>query len=126
MDGLTEGFFHGNLLKLVHGNMKMPLENIQPLIRCPVCNKKYRSAKMMVLDEDDRRTTLHLACDGCGASTIVLVSMGQFGVVSLGVLTDLERGEARRVFQGEAVSSDQVLEAHQFLKDYQGGIEALV
>ncbi|OGI16204.1 MAG: hypothetical protein A3E38_02560 [Candidatus Moranbacteria bacterium RIFCSPHIGHO2_12_FULL_54_9] len=106
--------------------MKMPLDNLQAVIRCPVCNKKYRKALMLVLDEDDKRTTLHLSCSDCGASSMVFVSMGQFGVVSLGVLTDLKQSEARRVFSGEAISSDQVIEAHQFLKQYTGGIEALI
>lgn len=106
--------------------MKMPLENLQPLIRCPVCNKKYRPAKILVLDESDKRTTLHLACEECKTSSIVFVSQGQFGVVSLGMLTDLEQSEARRVFRGEAISSDNVLEAHLFLKHYQGGVEALI
>ncbi len=106
--------------------MKLPLENIQSLIRCPVCNKKYRSTKMLVIDEDDKRTTLHMSCEGCGDSTIVFVSMGQFGVVTLGTLTDLEQSEARRVFQGEAVTTDNVIEAHQFLKHYEGGVEAFI
>lgn len=106
--------------------MKMPLENLQALVRCPVCNKKYRQTKMVVLAEEEKRTTLHLICDECGASTIVFISLGQFGVVSLGMLTDLEQGEAKRVFQGEAVNSDHVIEAHQFLKDYSGGVEAFL
>lgn len=106
--------------------MKMPLDNLQSIIRCPVCNKKYRPAKMLVLDEDDKRTTLHLTCEDCGAASMVFVSMGQFGVVSLGLLTDLKQSEARHVFQGEAISSDNVIEAHQFLKHYTGGVEALI
>lgn|SRR3989344_4884820 len=106
--------------------MKLPLENIQSLMRCPVCNKKYRTTKMLVIDEDDKRTTLHMTCEGCGASTLVFVSLGQFGVVTLGTLTDLEQSEARRVFQGEAVSTDNVIEAHQFLKNYTGGVEAFI
>ena len=81
---------------------------------------------MVVLAEEEKRTTLHLICDECGAATIVFVSLGQFGVVSLGMLTDLEQGEAKRVFQGEAVTSDHVIEAHQFLKNYEGGVEALL
>ncbi|MBI2439065.1 MAG: hypothetical protein HYV45_00450 [Candidatus Moranbacteria bacterium] len=106
--------------------MKMALENIQSLIRCPVCNKKYRSMKMLVLDEDDKKTTLHLSCEGCKASSIVFVSMGQFGVVSLGFLTDLKQSEAKTVFSEEVVSTDQVIEAHQFLKQYTGGVEAFL
>lgn len=106
--------------------MKLPLENIQSLIRCPVCNKKYRSMKMLVIDEDDKRTTLHMTCDGCSAATIVFVSLGQFGVVTVGTLTDLEQSEARQVFSGEVVSTNHVIEMHQFLKNYKGGVEALI
>ncbi|MDD2766744.1 MAG: hypothetical protein PHH40_03205 [Candidatus Moranbacteria bacterium] len=106
--------------------MKMPLENLQSIIRCPVCNKKYKPAKMLVLDEDEKRTTLHLSCTDCGASSMVFVSMGQMGVVSLGILTDLEQSEARTVFLSETVSSDQVIEAHQFLKQYTGGVEIFI
>ena len=106
--------------------MKLPLENIQSLIRCPVCNKKYRSTKMLVIDENDKRTTLHMTCESCGAATIVFVSLGQFGVVTLGTLTDLDQSEARRMFQGEAVTSDNVIEAHQFLRDHTGGIEEFI
>lgn len=108
------------------GFMKMPLENLQSIIRCPVCNKKYRPTKMLVLDEDEKRTTLHLACEGCGAASMVFVSMGQFGAVSLGLLTDLKQSEARAVFLSDVVSTDTVIEAHQFLKHYTGGVEALI
>jgi hypothetical protein len=104
----------------------MSLENIQPLVRCPVCNKKYRPEKMLVLDEDEKRTTLHLTCDECSASSVVLVSMGQFGVISFGVLTDLEQSEAQRAFQSESISSDQVIAVHRFLKNHEGGVEPLI
>lgn len=57
---------------------------------------------------------------------MVFVSLGQFGIVSLGILTDLKQSEAQKVFFGEAVSSDQVIEMHQFLKQYRGSIEALI
>lgn len=81
---------------------------------------------MLVLEEDDKRTTLHMTCESCGAAAIVFVSLGQLGVVSLGTLTDLEQSEARAVFGGEPVSADNVIEAHQFLKHYTGGVEALI
>lgn len=103
--------------------MKMPIENLQSIIRCPVCNKKYRPAKMLMIDEDEKRTTFHLSCTDCGASSMVFVSMGQFGIVSLGILTDLNQSEAQKVFFDTVVSSDHVIQAHQFLKQYKGGVE---
>lgn len=104
----------------------MPFDNLQSMIRCPMCDKKYQPAKVLVLDEDEARTTIHLTCGGCGVASMVFVSLGQFGITSLGLLTDLKREEAREVFQQHTISTDQVLEVHQFLKNYTGGVEGLL
>jgi hypothetical protein len=44
----------------------------------------------------------------------------------MGVLTDLEQSEAKRLFKGEAISSDEVLTVHQFLKEHHGGVDELI
>lgn len=100
--------------------MKPNLENLKALVHCPACNKEYRPAKMLLLDQQEKRSTLHLTCEGCGVSTLVYVSMSPVGVVSMGVLTDLEQSEAKRLFMGEAISSDEVLTVHRFLKEHRG------
>lgn len=81
---------------------------------------------MLLLDQEEKRSTLHLTCEACNASTLVYVSMSPVGVVSMGVLTDLEQGEAKRLFKGEAVSSDEVLHVHQFLEEHRGGVDELI
>jgi hypothetical protein len=43
--------------------------------------------------------------------------------MSVGVLTDLEQAEARALYRGAPVGSDDVIAAHQFLKDYQGDVK---
>lgn len=97
------------------------LENLKPLIRCPVCQKKYDPSKVVLLAEDDRKTVLHIACESCGISSLVFVSLGKMGAVSFGVLTDLGREEVRAFYGTEPVSTDDVLEAHRFLKGFRGG-----
>ena len=81
---------------------------------------------MLVLDQEDKRSTLHLTCEACGGSTLVYVSMSSVGVVSMGVLTDLEQGEAKRLFKGDAVSTDEVIRVHQYLKQNKGGVDDLI
>lgn len=105
--------------------MKMPLENLQSLVRCMVCNKKHRPRKMIVLEEGADRTTFHLSCDDCGTASLLFLSQGQMGIVSLGMMTDLEQGEARRLYKGAPVSSDEVLEAHTVLKNFTGDVKDL-
>ena len=106
--------------------MKLNLENLKALIHCPVCSKEYRPAKMLIIDQEDKRSTLHLTCESCRASSLVYVSMAPVGAVSMGVLTDLEQGEAKRLFKGEAISSDEVLNVHEFLKEHHGLVDELI
>jgi hypothetical protein len=106
--------------------MKLPLENLQSLVRCLICNKSQHAKKMIVLDEQEKKTTLHVVCDDCGGASLVHLSVGQMGVVSLGVMTDLEQSEARRLYQGKPVSTDDVFDTHQFLKNYTGDMNDLL
>ena len=106
--------------------MKLPLENLQSLVRCLVCNKSQHAKKMLVLDEQEKKTTIHVVCDDCGGASLVHLSLGQMGVVSLGVMTDLEQSEAKRLYQGKPLSTDDVFEAHQFLKNSTGDINELI
>jgi len=87
-----------------------------------MCDTAYRHTKALVLGEEQHRTTFHVTCDKCKVSTIVFVSTGKMGVVSLGTMTDLSRTEAKRFFQNEAISSDHVIEVHEFLRDFSGGL----
>lgn len=95
--------------------MKTSLENIKSLIRCTVCNHKYEPTKALLLDDRGEYTVLHVTCASCGVATVVFVSVGQLGVISMGVLTDLEGDEARSLLDKEVISSDDVLEMHAFL-----------
>lgn len=81
---------------------------------------------MLLLDQEEKRSTLHLTCEACGASTLVYVSLSQMGAVSMGVLTDLDQSEAKILFKEEPVSSDEVLEVHEFLKQHEGGVDEFI
>lgn len=104
----------------------VPVDNLGYLTKCPLCNRKYHFSRALILDEEENRTTFHLTCDSCQASTLVFVSMGQFGVVSLGMITDLDKNEARQLFKNDAISTDQVLEVHQFMKKFEGSVKDLI
>lgn len=106
--------------------MKTSLENLKSLMRCSVCNHKYEPVKAILLEEQEGQTTFHLTCTSCKVSTVVFVSTSQLGVVSMGILTDLEGNEVRNLFGDEAISSDQVLDVHTFLKGFDGGVKEFI
>lgn len=106
--------------------MRTSVNNLENLVKCPICNKKYGQTKVLVLEEEGNRTTLHLTCGNCENSSLIFISSGKFGIVSLGMLTDLTREEAKELFRSESISPDQVIEVHEYLKDFKGGINGFI
>jgi hypothetical protein len=106
--------------------MRMPLENLKPLMQCSVCNKPFQPAKVLVLSEENDRSMLHLHCEECGVASLVSVSAGMTGVASVGMLTDLTADDAREMFGKAPISVDQVIEMHNLLKRTHGGIQKLI
>ncbi|MFA5777087.1 MAG: hypothetical protein WC906_01455 [Parcubacteria group bacterium] len=106
--------------------MKPSINNLDNLAKCPICEKKYGQTKVLVLEEEMNRTTLHVTCESCKISSIVFISSGKMGIVSLGMLTDLTREEAKKLFKSEEVSADNVIEVHEYLKNFKGGISEFI
>jgi hypothetical protein len=98
--------------------MKTPpaFENFDQLNHCPVCGSRYGQNSVLVLEESDKQSTFHLSCRECGSSIVVFLSAGQFGIVSVGMATDLKSEEARLFYKQDPISADQVLEIHEILK----------
>lgn len=102
--------------------MSIPIGNLKSLAKCPVCNKKYAPAVVTPLIEDDIHSTMHVSCPSCGVSSILFVSTNQWGIASIGVLTDLEGDESKKLLgKGkDIVSTDEVLDAYMFFKEEVG------
>ncbi len=106
--------------------MNLPIGNIKSMAKCPVCNKKYALAAVTPLAEDEVRSTVHISCPSCGVSSILFVSTNQWGVASVGVLTDLEGEESKKHFGKEVVSADQALDAYIFFKERAGHLTEIL
>lgn len=106
--------------------MKQSIDNLESLVKCPICKKKYGQTKALVLEEETNKTTLHITCESCKISSLVFVSSGKVGVVSVGMLTDITREEAKSLYKGEAVSADNVIEIHEYLNNCKGGINEFI
>ena len=106
--------------------MRPSANNLEHLMKCPVCDRNYNHTRALILEEEVNKTAFHVTCESCKISTIVLISSNNFGLVSLGILTDLDRNEAKRLYKNDAISSNQVIELHQFLKEFDGGVKEFI
>jgi hypothetical protein len=93
------------------------MENFEQLTHCPFCSSQYSGKEVTMLEENEKQSTFHLSCSNCGVALMVFISTGQFGVVSVGVITDLNTSEARFFYKTEPITPDQVIEVHECLKN---------
>jgi len=94
--------------------------NLDFLSKCYFCGSPLGQNDLTILENKDKNNTFHITCGKCKASAIVYFSVNQGGVVSVGVATDLDKQEVKEKFLQSAVSADEVIDAHQFISEYQG------
>ena len=92
------------------------MNNLETLLKCPVCQRKYASQSASVIRQNERFMLVHVSCDGCGMGSLAVVSKDVFsreGVLTVGILTDLDRDEINIFSQLSPISWDEVLDFHQ-------------
>jgi DNA-directed RNA polymerase subunit RPC12/RpoP len=95
-------------------------KNQELLFKCSFCGADFAQNDLLVLEEKEQKTTLHGACFECGAKTMVFVSSGQAGVMSVGMATDLDRQEVKSKFCQQVVGADDIIEIHEIVSVHNG------
>ncbi len=88
----------------------------QIVSRCPHCNQGYRIEEAQEIEVTDDSTTVYAECSRCRSSIIAVVAMSGLGVVSLGMVTDMNREDIYRFRASGPISSNELLEIIQSLK----------
>jgi len=96
------------------------------LAKCSVCESSLDPINVVILDEKEQKTTVHVTCSKCKSAAIVFLSNNQTGMVSVGMATDLDSSEVKIKFDREAISADEIIDLHQFVSDDQGNILQLI
>lgn len=106
--------------------MNSSIETVRSFARCPVCNKRYAPASVTPVVEGEARTVVHVLCASCHVSSILFISENQWGIASIGVLTDLNGEESKRQLVAESISADEVLGAYTLLKERSGKLSNIL
>lgn len=94
-----------------------PVPNLQIMTKCPMCDSSYEKEDIKVISKKDGTLSLYLSCKHCKSSVVMLLIMGNMGVTSISIPTDITEDDFEKVRQGEVVSYDDVLEMYKFLKN---------
>jgi len=90
------------------------LENIS----CIVCSEEYDEEDVAIMSEQDELWMLMVSCHHCETQGIILAMLKDDEHIEL--LTDLTPEELETVQDLPAISGDDVLDACQFLRDFDG------
>jgi len=91
-------------------------EALKYMGRCPACHKEYPAGQAKVFAREDTVGMVHLTCPECSNSFLAMVVVGNRGISSVGMVTDLTYEDAERVFRSEPVSIDEILEGRELIK----------
>jgi len=95
---------------------------------CPVCGRSLKGCDVQVLSHEDERFHLQVTCAQCQVTFIVVLA------IAGGALTDsadeiesaIPEPVGEPVAAAEAISVDEILDLHLYLKGFQGTLTDLV
>lgn len=91
-------------------------EGIRLITSCPLCSTHYNFLEAKVLEARGDSHLLYLQCAKCFAAIVVLILMGELGMSSIGLVTDLTSDDVLRFKASESLTSDDILSLHNTLR----------
>src|SRR3990167_8528966 len=90
-------------------------ENLKLVSYCPLCENKHSSTEAKILDDNDGAKLVYIKCKKCYTSVVAVVIQNALGMSSVGVITDLTSNDVLKFRQTQDISTDDVLNIHEFL-----------
>lgn len=90
-------------------------EALKFINRCPICSGIYDGKEARLFAKNDAATLVHLTCGQCASYFVAMVLIVGQGVSSVGMVTDLNFDDARRLYRVEPISTDEIIDAHELM-----------
>ncbi len=99
------------------------LQKFFSVLKCGVCGKSYEADDVKIVGHEDDLWFISAHCNACHTQGLIiaLVERGE----SEEARTDLMDGEQVRFVEKEAVCTDDVVDMHNFLKEFDGDFVSL-
>lgn len=94
------------------------IKRLMSKMKCSVCGQRYETGNVHVLGHQDDLWFLSVACSSCHTQGLVAAVIREGKPAQL--VTDLTQEELAKFRDSEAVGIDDVLDIHNFLKNFGG------
>lgn len=89
------------------------------MLHCPQCGNLYTDSEVGVLQESDMAILATITCGKCHYQSVVTLSLGNSNTSAM-LASDLKPNEMTKFLNMEAVSTDDLVDIHQWLKKTKG------
>jgi hypothetical protein len=100
---------------------------------CPVCGRSLKGCDVRMLSQVDDRFTVQVTCAACHVTFIVILAIQGPGLEGVGGDEELqvqsveeETAAMAELARPEPIQSDELLDLHLILKDFQGSLTDLL
>lgn len=90
-------------------------QQIKLMKACPLCKSDYKEEALEIVEEGKGTHLVHLTCTHCQNAMLALIVISKLGMSSVGMLTDLNALDARRLNKKGAITEEQILHFHEYL-----------
>ncbi len=115
-----------------HFDLKKVMEWLGYILKCPICGQKYNLKNTQVIESEqddvfgEACVVLHSDCQKCKSSVIFNVEIRGPEVFSVGMVTDLTRGDSSKFRNKKPISANDVLGIHSEIRGFKGNLIELL
>ena len=112
-----------NLSKRLNTMNEHFIKKLLSTIKCSICGEHYEIDNVKVLGHQDNTWFLNAFCPACHSRALVaaVIKEGK----SVNGVTDLSEAESAKISETSTISTDDILDIHGFLTDFDGDFTKL-
>ncbi len=93
-------------------------DQLKLMKNCPMCKNEYTREAVELVEEGVGSHLVHVTCGICHNALLALIVVSRLGMSSIGMLTDLDAPDAKRLYRKTALGEESVLGFHDYLKKH--------
>lgn len=101
-------------------------EKLRLMRKCPFCEYDYDAKKVVVLEENNESSLVHVTCSDCNSSILHIVLSTQIGLNTMGIITDLTAEEVMRLKHSPGITEDTLLGFHKYITNSNNSFSKLI
>ncbi len=100
------------------------IKRVMASMKCGVCGQRYEPDNINVLGQQEDLWFLRVFCSVCQTQYLVAAVIREGKMPE--VITDLTKAESDKFRNADRLTADEVLDMHNFLKDFDGDFSRLL